>query len=76
MSLGVDLISFFGRCSWLLPCSSDGDGSAVRLPGDLEREVMADRKANGVPVDRNTWEHVLAAAESVGLSRAAVAGML
>ncbi len=40
----------------------------VRVPGDPERESKAQRLANGIPVDNNTWEGVLQAAAVAGLS--------
>lgn len=40
----------------------------VRLPGDPERESLAERSANGVPVDENTWGQIREAAASVGFA--------
>jgi uncharacterized oxidoreductase len=40
----------------------------VRLPGDPERESMAERLANGIPIDDNTWAQIKEAAASVGLN--------
>jgi len=45
----------------------------VRLPGDPERESTADRLANGVPIDDNTWAQLREAALSVGLAHPAFA---
>jgi len=47
----------------------------VLVPGDPERISMAEREANGVPIDENTWEEILAAGESVGLNRSDIMGM-
>jgi uncharacterized oxidoreductase len=47
----------------------------VLVPGDPERISKAEREANGVPIDENTWEEILAAGESVGLSRSDISGM-
>lgn len=47
----------------------------VLVPGDPERATRAEREANGVPIDDATWEEILSAAESVGLSRSDVVGM-
>jgi uncharacterized oxidoreductase len=45
----------------------------VRLPGDPERESLARRSADGVPIDDNTWAQIREAAASVGLPEAAFA---
>ncbi len=42
----------------------------VLLPGEPERRNKAERSANGIPLDPNTWAQLLDAAESVGLNRA------
>lgn len=44
----------------------------VRLPGDPERESMARRLADGIPVDDNTWRDILKAAAGLGLDEAGV----
>lgn len=44
-------------------------GGEVLLPGEPERRARAEREANGIPIDPTTWEHIMAAAESVGLAR-------
>jgi uncharacterized oxidoreductase len=44
----------------------------VMLPGEPEQRARAERLANGVPIDPTTWEHILAAAERVGLGRAEI----
>jgi len=41
----------------------------VLVPGDPERNRKAEREANGVPIDDNTWEEILAAGDSVGFGR-------
>lgn len=40
----------------------------VLVPGDPERATMAQRGAEGVPVDDETWSEMLEAAELVGVS--------
>ncbi len=47
----------------------------VLVPGDPERAARAEREANGIPIDDATWEQILAAAESLGLARADLAGL-
>ncbi len=41
----------------------------VMVPGEPERKSRADRKKNGIPIDDNTLEELLAAGEAVGLER-------
>lgn len=38
----------------------------VRAPGDKEREVRAERRRVGIPVDSETWRQLMAAAKTVG----------
>ena len=53
--------------------SPPADGvDAVMVPGEPERKRAAERSADGIPVDDRTWEELLAAAESVGMSRTEV----
>jgi uncharacterized oxidoreductase len=40
----------------------------VRLPGDPERATLATRRAEGIPVDANTWAQIEEAARSVGIA--------
>ena len=40
----------------------------VRLPGDPERESLARRSADGIPIDDATWRQIQEAAASVGLN--------
>jgi len=39
----------------------------VLVPGDPERQTMAERGAQGVPIDDETWRELLDAAERVGV---------
>lgn len=39
----------------------------VRVPGDPERETMADRLTNGISIDDTTWAGIEKAAEAVGI---------
>ncbi len=45
--------------------------SPVMIPGDPERKARAKRLAEGVPLPRETWESLVAAARSVGAPEAA-----
>jgi uncharacterized oxidoreductase len=42
----------------------------VLVPGEPERLSRAERTANGIPIDRETFEQFLAAGETLGLVRA------
>ena len=42
---------------------------SVLVAGDPERNRLAERTEQGIPFDETTWEEILAAGESVGLSR-------
>jgi uncharacterized oxidoreductase len=40
----------------------------VLIPGDPERENIAQRQAGGIPIDENSWQLVVDTAASVGLA--------
>jgi uncharacterized oxidoreductase len=44
----------------------------ILVAGEPERAMRAKRLAEGVPVDANTWAEIVAAGESVGVSRSAL----
>lgn len=39
----------------------------IMVPGDPERKSRAEREANGVPVDEQTWTEMLEAADALGM---------
>lgn len=41
----------------------------VMVPGDPERKARAKRAAEGLPLSSETWDNILSAGETVGLSR-------
>ena len=45
--------------------------AAVLLPGEPEQRARAERRAQGVPIDPTTWNHIMAAGERLGLARGA-----
>ena len=47
----------------------------VRVPGEPEREAMAERSANGIPIDDNSWNGILQAAQAAGLSEEEIASL-
>ena len=51
-------------------------GQPVLAPGDAERGTRAKRLRDGVPIDATTWNDLVSAAGTVGLSEASVAAML
>lgn len=42
-------------------------GESVLLPGEIERQTHAERLANGLPVDDETWGQIVATATSLGV---------
>ena len=50
-------------------------GGEVLLPGEPERRVRTERLAAGIPIDPTTWDHIMTAAEAVGLDRAGLESM-
>lgn len=49
------------------------DVDKVRIPGEPEREAMADRSSNGIDIDDNSWDGILKAATASGMSNSAIA---
>jgi hydroxycarboxylate dehydrogenase B len=47
----------------------------VRVPGEPERERMAERSASGVSIDDNSWSGIVKAAQLAGLDDAEIAGL-
>ena len=47
----------------------------VRVPGDPERESVATRSTEGIPIDENSWAGILKAAEVAGVSEAEIAAI-
>ena len=86
MSIVIDPDAFGGRAAYeaeaeamldYIRTSRPAAGvDRVRLPGDPEREMMAARRAGGIPIDDNSWADLLRAGESVGLDAAGVAAIL
>jgi len=48
------------------------DAARVRLPGEPEREALARRAAEGIPIDDNSWAGIVKAAGSAGLTTAEI----
>ncbi len=47
----------------------------VLVPGEPEQIMKVKREADGVPIDDNTWEEILAAGDSVGFGRNQIINM-
>lgn len=44
------------------------EGGQVLAPGDKERQVRAEREANGVPISDETWNNIKASAANIGVN--------
>ncbi len=64
MQREIDAVTRFVKAS---PPSTAGE--PVLVAGDPERSRRVERTLNGIPLDETTWEEILSAGESVGLSR-------
>lgn len=59
-----------------LHSTTPADGvDRVRVPGEPERESVAERVANGIPIDQNSWDGIVKAATAAGLSDGEVADL-
>ena len=47
----------------------------VRIPGEPEREALAERTANGIDIDENSWSGIVKAAEAVGLTGSEISAL-
>ena len=80
LSIIIDPDAFGGRAAFeaeaeamldYIKGTAPADGvDKVRLPGDPERESMAKRLAEGIPIDDATWGQIREAGLSVGLDEA------
>ena len=42
--------------------------SEITLPGDPERRTLADRQANGIPIDDGNWQALQDLAQNLGIA--------
>lgn len=63
-----------GMSDWLHSSRPSRDNDKVRLPGEPERESMAERLANGIPIDEQSWGTICDAAKRAGMTDQEIAG--
>jgi uncharacterized oxidoreductase len=63
-----------GMSRWLRESTPAADNDRVRLPGDPERESTAERLANGIPLDEQSWGAICGAALKAGLTETDLPG--
>jgi uncharacterized oxidoreductase len=68
-AIGAEIQRYLGFVKSSRPRQPGGE---VLLPGEPERRARAERAASGIPVDPTTWDHIMTAAEQVGLDRSAL----
>ena len=69
-AIGAEIERYLGFVKSSRPREPGGE---VLLPGEPERRAKAERATAGIPVDPTTWDHIMTAAEEVGLDRAELA---
>lgn len=65
----VEALAFL---DWVQACPPRAGFGPVQVAGDAERNSKARRSAEGVPVDRTTWQEILHAAAKLGVAPAAI----
>ena len=60
-----DVCRFVNWSKTASPITPDG---LVFLPGEIERETFAERLANGLPIDDETWKKIIATAAVLGVT--------
>jgi uncharacterized oxidoreductase len=53
---------------WVIGCTPASPDAPVLAPGDKEAATRADRLANGVPLQPDTWESILQVARRLGVN--------
>jgi uncharacterized oxidoreductase len=54
---------------WVKASPLAADAERIYAPGEPERATRAEREANGIPVDPETWRQIRTAALAAGLSQ-------
>jgi uncharacterized oxidoreductase len=60
---------------WVYSTPAAASFDRVRIPGEPEREMRAQRGASGVPLDPTTWGEIVACAVTLGFSRSEVSAL-
>jgi uncharacterized oxidoreductase len=58
--------------AWVTASPPQAGVERVLIAGEPERQSLAQRNADGIPVDETTWEEILSAGEKLGVSADAV----
>ena len=61
---------------WVKASPAAVAGQPVLLPGEVERATRAQRSAQGIAIDDQTWKDLMAAAASVGMSAESATAMI
>jgi uncharacterized oxidoreductase len=51
-------------------------GEPVMMPGDPEQNSMAERSADGISIDPETWRQIVDAGRSVGIDASVLEGII
>ena len=51
-------------------------GGEVLIPGEKEKCTMAERRRDGLPLARQTWDDIVGKASAIGLSDARIEALL
>jgi uncharacterized oxidoreductase len=65
-SLRREIDGFLGYVKASPPADPD---APVLVPGDPERLARAERTRAGIPLDQTTWDELVAAGETIGVTR-------
>ncbi len=65
-----------GMQQWMHSAEPAVGNDKVRLPGEPERETMAERLANGIPIDDQSWGAIVGSAERAGMSQADIESLI
>jgi uncharacterized oxidoreductase len=61
---------------WVKGSRPANPGEPVLVPGEVERRTRDARRADGIPIDEQTMQDIVAAAQGVGIDRARMLAML
>jgi len=62
--VGQEMLGFI---DWVKASPPVAGADSVLVAGDVERQMRESRSAQGVPVDDNTWQDILAGADKLGV---------